>query len=95
MLATFQGVVEHGQIRWIGVAPPDGEVVVVAHAWPSVEQQLARLAAIPLEERHRAFDEFARQAEQAPAPQVDVDSVSDKELVAIVHEVRQVAEREE
>ena len=90
MLATFQGVVERGQIRWVGIAPPDGaKVVVVAQEWPPLEEQLKRLASIPLEERQRAFDEFDRLAEQGIQPEVDIGTVSDAELVALVHQTRQ------
>ena len=89
MLATFQGVVKEGQVRLFGTPPPDGTfVVVVASAFPSAEEQLARLKAIPLEERQKAFDEFIRLARQEPPPEMDISQISDQELVDIVHEVR-------
>ena len=90
MLATFQGVVKEGQVRLFGTPPPDGTfVVVVASELPSVEEQEARLRAIPLEERRKAFDEYLERARQGAAPEVDVATVSDQELVDVVHEVRE------
>jgi hypothetical protein len=89
MLATFRGVIEHGQVYWIGNVPPEGiQFVAVASTFPSVEDQLARLRAIPPEERQKAFDEFIRFAQQEPPPEVDISQISDQELVDIVHEIR-------
>jgi hypothetical protein len=40
MLATFQRVVEHGHIRWIGVTPPEGaRVMIVAQELPFVARR--------------------------------------------------------
>jgi hypothetical protein len=90
MLATFQGVVKEGQVRLFGTPPPDGTfVVVVAPELPSVEEQEARLRAIPLEERRKAFDEYLERARHGAAPEVDVATVSDQELVDVVHDVRE------
>jgi hypothetical protein len=90
MSATFQGIVERGQIRWLGIAPPEGaKVVVVAKELPSVEEQIARLQAIPPEEWERAFDEFIALSRQGPPPEEAIDELSDEELVAIVHSVRE------
>ena len=89
MLATFRGVVEGGQVRWFSDTPPEGtQFVAVASTLPSVEEQLARLKAIPLEERHKAFDEYIRLARQESPPEVDISRISDQELVDIVHEIR-------
>lgn len=89
MLATFRGVVEDGQVRWISDTPPEGaQFVAVASTFPSVEEQLARLKAIPPEERQKAFDEFIRLARQEPPREVDISQISDQELVDIVHEIR-------
>ena len=94
MLATFQGVVKEGQVRLFGTPPPDGTfVVVVASELPSVEEQEARLRAIPLEERRKAFDEYLERARQGAAPEVDVATVSDQELVDVVHDVREGMQR--
>ena len=94
MLATFQGVVKEGQVRLFGAPPPDGTlVVVVASELPSVEDQEARLRAIPLEERRKAFDEYLERARQGPPPEVDVATVSDQELVDVVHDVREEMQR--
>jgi len=89
MLATFQGVIEHGQIRWIGIAPPEGaRVVVVAPDYPSVEEQEARLTAISDEEWRRPFDDMIALARNSPPPEVDIDAVSSQALVDLAHEVR-------
>jgi hypothetical protein len=89
MLATFQGVVERGQIRWIGIAPPEGaRVVVVAPEYPSIEEQEARLAAIPDDEWRKPFEEMIALARHSPPPEVDIDAISDQELIDLVHEVR-------
>jgi hypothetical protein len=71
------------------MAPPEGApVVAVSPRYPSVEEQEARLKAIPLQERQQAFDEYVRLARQGPPPEADVASIKDQELVDMVHEVR-------
>lgn len=95
MLATFQGVVKNGQVRLFGSPPPDGTlVVVVATERRSVEEQEARLRAIPLEERQQAFDEYLLRAQQGPSPEVDIASMSDQALVEVVHQGREEMLRE-
>jgi hypothetical protein len=87
-LTSYQGVVHNGVIRLRDVRLPEGAqvVVVVASALP-VEEQVSRLQAIPPAERQRRFDTLAERAEQYQA-EVDVDTVSDEELDAIIHEAR-------
>ena len=88
MTANYEGVVENGVIRLRGATLPEGTKVVVVYSRDlSVEEQLARLNAMSLEERQRAFDQFTEFARQHPA-EADIDKLSDEELDAIVHEVR-------
>jgi hypothetical protein len=77
MLTAIQGVVESGRVRLFGALPPDGTPVVV------VVPDL-----IEAERRRKDFDEFVRLADQEPPTEEDIASVSDQELVALVHEVR-------
>jgi hypothetical protein len=94
MLATYQGVVRDGQVRLFGAAPPDGTlVVVVASELPPAGEQEARLHAIPIEGRRRAFDEYLEQARRGPAPEADVTTVTDQELVGVVHDAREEMQR--
>jgi predicted DNA-binding antitoxin AbrB/MazE fold protein len=89
-LNSYQGVVQNGVIRLRDIRLPEGTavLVVVAEAQTSsVEEQVRRLQAVPLEERQRRFDMLAERAEQYQA-EVDIDTVSDEELNAIIHEVR-------
>lgn len=89
MSEAFQGIVEQDRVRWIGFAPPVGtKIKVVAQELPSVEEQEARLAAIPDEEWRRAFNEFIQFSREHPA-EADISELSDEELVAIVHQVRE------
>ena len=90
-LTSFQGVVQNGVIRLRDVRLPEGtQVVVVAVAETQmvpIEEQLQRLQGRPLEDRQRGFDELAERVSQQQA-EVDIDTISDEELGAIVHEAR-------
>jgi hypothetical protein len=92
VLTAYHGVVEKEGIVRLRQAPslPAGTevVVVVAQPVPSLEEQERRLAALSPEEWRRPFDEFEAIAAQEKA-EVNIASVSDEELVALVHEVRQ------
>jgi hypothetical protein len=91
MLASYHGVVENGKIRLQDAVLPEGTPVVVVVAesrYASVEDQLKRLSAMTVKERQAAFDAVAQAASQLPTPEVDVASVSDETLDALVHEVR-------
>lgn len=96
VLTTYRGVVEKGVIRLRppSPAPPDGtEVLVVAvQSLPSIEEQERRLAALSAEEWRRPFDEFILLSQAEPA-EVDIEDISDEELVALVHEVREERQR--
>ncbi len=89
-LASYQGVVQDGVIRLRDVRLPEGtKVVVVAVETQTlpVEEQVRRLQAMPPDEWRKPFDEYIEFADQHPA-EVDIDTISDEELDAIVHEVR-------
>lgn len=89
MLRAFQGIVEQDRVRWIGIAPPVGaRIQVVEQELPSVEEQEARLLAIPPEEWQRAFEEFIQFSRDHPA-KADISELSDQELAALVHQVRE------
>jgi len=95
VLAAYHGVLEKGGIVRLRQAPalPAGAEVVVVVAYPcpaplpSLEEQERRLAALSEEEWRRPFDEFAAIVAQEQA-EVDIASLSDDELVALVHEAR-------
>ncbi len=88
-LASYQGVVQDGVIRLRDARLPEGTpVLVVAEAQTlPVEEQVRRLQAIPPDEWRKPFDELMARASQRQAD-VDIDTISDEELDALVHEVR-------
>ncbi len=89
-LTSYQGVVHNGEIRLRDVRLPEGAQVIVVVAEPqplSVEEQTQRLQSMPLDEWRKPFDELAERAAGHPA-EVDIDTISDAELDALVHEVR-------
>lgn len=89
-LTSYQGVVHNGAIRLREARLPEGAQVIVVAAEPqpvSAEEQAQRLQSAPLAERQRRFDELAELADERQA-EVDIDTISDAELNAIVHEVR-------
>jgi hypothetical protein len=53
----------------------------------SAEEQAQRLTALPMDEWRKPFDKYRVIADQHPA-EADIDTLSDAELDAIVHEVR-------
>lgn len=88
-LTTYRGVYRDGKIELKDASLPEGtEVVVVAQHLPSIEDQKKRLAAIPKEEWEARFDEYDKLLSENP-PGKDADAISDEELVALVHEVRE------
>ena len=89
-LTSYEGVVQDGMIRLRDVRLPEGtKVLVVAVETKTllVEEQVRRLQTIPLEEWRKPFDAYIEFADKHPA-EVDIDTISDDELDAIVHEVR-------
>ena len=82
VLTTYHGVLEEEGIVRLRQAPPlpagTEVVVVVAQSVPSLEEQ----------EWRRSFEEFEVIASEEEA-EVDIASISDEELVALVHETRQ------
>ena len=89
-LASYQGVVQDGVIRLRDARLPEGTkvlVVAVESTLLPLDEQIRRLEAMSPEERSKAFDDFIAFADQHPA-EVDIDTISDEELNAIVHEVR-------
>jgi hypothetical protein len=91
MLSSYAGVVKGGKIYLRnGVDLPEGAqvIVVVAEQLLSLEEQERHLNMLSLAEWHRLFDEFI-QLSQEQLTQIDIESVSDDELVTLVHEVRE------
>ena len=89
-LASYQGVVQDGVIRLREARLPEGTrvlVVAVEAKTLPIEEQIRRVQAIPSDEWRKPFDDYIAFADQHPA-EVDIDTVSDEELDAIVHEVR-------
>ncbi len=90
MLATFQGVVERGGVRWIGTAPPVGTlVVVVARELPSVEDQIARLQAIPPDEWRKSFEPLYRAWDESEPAELEGQRLSEAELQALIEQARE------
>lgn len=90
MLVTIRGVVRDGKVELPNSYWPDGtEVVVVAQqTFLSLEEQIQRFNDMPLTEWQAQFDAYIKFADEHPAEE-DIDSISDEELLAIVHEVRE------
>jgi hypothetical protein len=88
-LTSYPGVVHNGAIRLREGRLPEGAqvIVVVAEPPPSAEEQAQRLRSVPLAVRQGRFDALAERA-AARQPELDIDTISDAELDALVHEVR-------
>lgn len=94
MLSSYAGIVKGGQILLRDTVDlPEGAqvIVVVSDRFLSVEEQERYLARLSSEEWHSLFDEFAQLSHEQQA-EIDVETVSDDDLVALVHEVRQAHE---
>jgi hypothetical protein len=91
LLASYHGVVENGMVRLQGAILPEGTpvvVVAVESRYAPVEDQLKRLSAMTVKERQAAFDAVVQAASRLPNPEVDIDTVSNEALDALVREVR-------
>ena len=90
VLTTYRGIVRNGKIELEDAHLADGvEVVVVAQEKePSLEEQKKRLATIPQAEWEARRDAYDRFLKEHPADE-DIDTLSDEEIVALVHEVRE------
>jgi hypothetical protein len=90
MLTSYAGVVKKGQIH-LGdeVNLPEGAqvIVVVAERPLSLEEQERYLHTLSAADWSRLFNEFMHFSSD-PLTEVDIETISDAELVAIVHEVR-------
>jgi hypothetical protein len=88
MLASYHGIVRNGRIVLRNVQLPEGaEVIVVVHSQLLLEEQEKRLAALSDEEWSAPFDAYIELAKAFPA-EVDIETIGDEELVALVHEAR-------
>lgn len=92
VLTAYRGVIEEEgtvRLRQAPALPAGTEVVVVvAQSVPSLEEQEHRLASLSPEEWRRPFD-AVRAAWDASEPAPDEGHLaSDKELVELVHQVR-------
>jgi hypothetical protein len=90
MLTSYRGTVKKGQIRLEEpIELPEGAqvLVVVDLSLAEVETQQRRLASLSEDEWQAPFADFAQSAQDAPV-EIDSESVSDQELVDLVHEVR-------
>ncbi|NJN95507.1 MAG: hypothetical protein HC875_16050 [Anaerolineales bacterium] len=91
MLTSYAGIVKDGQIYLRdSIDLPEGAqvIVVVSDRSLSVDEQERCLAGLSSEEWSNLFDEFAQFSVEQPA-EINIETVSDDDLVAIVHEVRQ------
>ena len=96
-LTAYRGVVErNGLVRLRRSAeahllPPGSEVLVIATQPQPVldlDEQERRLTALSPEEWRRPFEEYEAIATRELAD-ADIADISDDELVALIHEVRQ------
>ncbi len=89
-LTTYRGVIRDGKVDLTDAILPEGtEVVVVAQQpLPSIEEQKKRLATLSQEEWEAPFKAYQKLIEEYPG-ELDIDSISDEELVELVHQVRE------
>jgi len=89
MLISYHGIVKKGRIQLQEpVTLPEGaEVLIVISPPESLEYQKRRLDALSAEEWQASFDAFIEVISKE-ATEINIDSVSDQELVDIVHQVR-------
>jgi hypothetical protein len=90
MATAFQGVIEKGQIRWVGVAPPEGTlVVVVPQEPPSVDEQIKRLQAIPPAEWRKSFEAVLCAWDESEPAELEDQPLSDDELKTLIEQARE------
>ncbi|MFN8454750.1 MAG: hypothetical protein U0401_08800 [Anaerolineae bacterium] len=90
MRTSYTGIVKKGRIHLRkGAVLPEGAqvIVVVADRLFSLEEQEQYLNSLSSAEWRKLFDEFTQRSHEQSA-QVDIESVSDEELVTLIHEVR-------
>jgi len=88
MLASYHGVVRNGRIILRDIQLPEGaEVIVVVRSQLPLEEQEKRLAALSDEEWSAPFDAYIELAKAFPA-EIDIETLEDEELAALVHEAR-------
>ncbi|MBE2199011.1 MAG: hypothetical protein IAE79_10405 [Anaerolinea sp.] len=89
MLVTYHGIVRRGKVEIAADNIPDGTrvVVVMQQTVSTIEEQQKRLAAMSQQEWEAPFKAYARLTAEYPA-EVDIETISDEELNAIIHEVR-------
>lgn len=91
-MQTYRGVVQaDGSVRlqYAPALPAGAEVVVVvAQPSPTIAEQAQRLLAMPEKEWQQPFEKF-EEASAKSEPEINIADVSDDDLVALVHEVRQ------
>jgi hypothetical protein len=88
MLASYYGIVRNGRIVLRDIQLPEGaEVIVVVHSQLPLEEQEERLASLSDEEWAAPFDAYIELAKAFPA-QVDIETIEDEELAALVYEAR-------
>lgn len=90
MLTSYRGTVKKGQIRLEEpIELPEGAqvLIVVDLSLAEVETRQRRLAGLSEDEWQASFANFDQSVQDAPV-EIDIESVSDQELVDLVHEVR-------
>lgn len=93
MLTTYRGIVRNGKIELKdGYLPEGTKVIVAVERLPSIEAQKARFQAMSQEEWEKPFKDYAAFLAAHP-PEADINELSDEELVALVHEVREELNR--
>jgi hypothetical protein len=91
MLITYRGVIQDGKVLFPDASElPDGTevVVVVEKLYPTVEEQEERMAKLSLREWHAPFQAVIDAKREFPA-EVDMETLSDDELVELVHRLRE------
>jgi len=92
-LVTYRGVIREGKVQLKDAVLPEGaEVLVVTNQLPSVEDQLRRLRAVSDDDWRRGFLEYAQFVEDHPA-EADINTLTDDEIVALVHETREATQK--
>jgi len=88
MIITYRGIIRNGKVELQGVALPEGvEVLVVAEANLTLQEQQERYGALSAEDWKAPFESYHILTSEGPV-EVQADDLTDEALNALIHESR-------
>jgi hypothetical protein len=88
MIATYRGIIRDGKVELQGVKLPEGaEVIVVAEAYLTLQEQGERYASLSDEKWGEPFAAY-RALSIKESGEVQEEDLTDEALTAVVHESR-------